>query len=126
MLSGFFIHLLNQKQMAKIIFFLWLLSGKVQPKLDKYGYQDYNEGRKLYVMGVDSFLYKGEIINYIRTNELVYNEDFSDKNGRLEIFEPIDTVVMSYNNVDMTFPVFKHKRRHYVIDNYFKTKIYLK
>ena len=112
--------------MHKIIFLFWLLSGKVQPKLDGNGYQDYNDGRKLYIMGTDSVLYKGEILHYIRTKNLVYNEDLSDDNGRIEPVQAIDTIVMSDNGTDKAFPIYKEKRKHYVIDQYFKTKIYLK
>jgi hypothetical protein len=112
--------------MAKIIFLFWLLSGKVQPKFDGNGYRDYNDGRKLYIVGTDSVLYKGEVLNYIRTKKLIYNEGLSDKNGRIKPIQAIDTIVMSDNITDRAFPVYKEKKRLYVIDQYFKTKIYLK
>jgi hypothetical protein len=125
MLSGFFIHP-KSNQMAKIIFMLWLLSGKVQHKLDDLGYRDYCDGRPLYIMDNDSLLYKGEILNFIRTNKLSYNEDLSDRNGRIKPINPIDTIVATLDGQEVDYPLYKNKKGVYVIDKTFKTKIYLK
>lgn len=112
--------------MTKLIFFLWVLTGKVQHKLDAIGYFDYNNGRKLYIMGKDSVLYKGEILNYIRTKRLVYNDDISDKNGRIKRAKAVNTITMKDDDIERDFVVYKEGNKHYVIDPYFKTKIYLK
>ena len=115
--------------MNKIIFLLWMLSGKVQPQYDNYGFRDYNDGRELYHIGKDSFLYKGEVLNYIKTGVLTFNEMYSDKNGRIEEIQPIDTLYYSISRKDtvlVPFPLYKQGKKLYVIDEYSEQKVYLK
>jgi hypothetical protein len=115
--------------MNKIIFLLWLLSGKVCPQYDVFGYRDYGEGRPLYHVGKDSFLYKGEVLNYIRTGKLTYNELLSDKTGREEPeIVAFDTIAYGINKSDtigVDYPLYKKGKRIYCIDPYTKQKIYL-
>lgn len=119
--------------MVKIIFFFWMLSGKVKPQLDTYGYQDYNAGRKLFKTEKDSLLYKGEVLNYIRTGVVYRNECYSDKNGKI-VPRPLAVDTVSYTsgktarkNPDRKkYPVYKDKKGLYVIDYYTECKIYLK
>ena len=115
--------------MNKIIFLLWMLSGKVQPQYDNYGFRDYNDGRELYHIGKDSFLYKGEVLNYIKTGVLKFDERYSDKNGRIEEIQPIDTLYYSISRKDtvlVPFPLYKQGKKLYVIDEYSEQKVYLK
>ena len=128
MLTAFFINLKSNK-MHKIIFLLWMLSGKVQPQYDNYGFRDYNDGRELYHIGKDSFLYKGEVLNYIKTGVLKFDERYSDKNGRIEEIQPIDTLYYSISRKDtvlVPFPLYKQGKKLYVIDEYSEQKVYLK
>lgn len=115
--------------MTKIIFMLWLLSGKAQYQYDKANFLDYDKGRKLYVVDGNVGMYKGEVLNYIRTKQMVYNENFSDKNGRIVAKdESIGTLKMCEKGTTETkdFEVFKDRKGTYVIDKYFNTKIYIK
>lgn len=118
--------------MTKIIFFLWLLSGKVEKQHDSFGYLDYDDGRKLYTIQVSptikrTNIYKGEILNFIRTGAWVTNGEFSDKNGRLTKTEfPVDTV--AYKNKEgniKEFLVYGKGKKRYVIDEYLKCKVYI-
>ena len=118
--------------MTKIIFMLWLLSGKVEKQYDSFGYLDYNDGRILYKVQVSPTIiktnvYKGEILNFIRTGSWQSNEDFSDTNGRLtESITPTDT--LHYTNkqgIVKAFPVYGKGKKQYVIDEYLKCKVYI-
>lgn len=56
--------------MYKLIFALWLLSGKVKP-------MDKNDGRTIYTIkskGIEH-AYKSEVIQFIKTKHFEYNED---------------------------------------------------
>jgi len=57
--------------MTKIIFIWWLVNGTLTPVGE-------HEGRIIYHLVKDEvvaeFLYKEEIINYIETDEIVYND----------------------------------------------------
>ena len=58
--------------MSKLIFVWFLMNGTVTPAGE-------HEGHKLYTMWfkdgkVADHMYKGEVINYIKTKELVYDE----------------------------------------------------
>lgn len=118
--------------MIKIIFILWMLSGKVKEQPDAFGYINYNDGRKLYTIQVSPTIkrthaYKGEILNFIRTGAWLNNEEFSDKNGRVTKPElPVDTVC--YKNKEgntKVFLVYGKGKKRYVIDEYLKCKVYI-
>jgi hypothetical protein len=117
--------------MTKIIFLLWLLSGKVQTQYDTYGYKDFNDGRELYTIEVSETVtrthaYKGEILNFIRTGVWQDNEDFSDNNGRITEPEmPVDTLYYKYKGVDKAFEVYGKGKKQYIIDDYLKCKVYI-
>ena len=60
--------------MSKIIFIWWLLNGTITPAGE-------HEGHKLYTVWfadgkVADHMYKGEILHYIETKELEYNEEY--------------------------------------------------
>jgi hypothetical protein len=118
--------------MVKVIFFFWMLSGKVQIQYDYYGVRNMHEGRQLYKMGNDSLLYKGEILNYIRTGVLHNNEMYSDKNGKVEdkpvVYDTISYFISKSNRVrEIKYPLYrKGKKKWYVIDPYTERRIYLK
>lgn len=119
--------------MTKIIFMLWLLSGKVQVQKDNFGYTDYNDGRILYKVQVSPTIirtnaYKGEILNFIRTGSWQDNEDFSDTNGRIaEDKQPVDTICYRGTQGDTKlYYVYGEGKKRYVIDEYLKCKIYIK
>lgn len=61
--------------MQTLIFLLWILSGKVTPS-------EQHEGRQMYNLIVKDrtveMMYKGEILNYIATDSIQFNEDFQD------------------------------------------------
>ena len=118
--------------MVKIIFFFWMLSGKVQYQYDSYGVRNMDQGRQLYAMGKNSRLYKGEILNYIRTGVLHINEMYSDRNGKIKNAEIIyDTLSYNISTSDHTKKVNyslyrKGKKKWYVIDPFTERKIFLK
>jgi len=118
--------------MTKIILLLWLLSGKVEKQYDSFGYLDYNDGCVLYKVQVSPTIkktnvYKGEILNFIRTGSWQTNENFSDTNGRLtEDKQPIDTI--SYRGIQgdiKSFLVYEEGKKRYVIDEHLKCKVYI-
>lgn len=125
---------LHQKtnHMTKIIFLLWLLSGKVQVQKDGFGFNDYNDGRLLYTVEVSPTVtrvsaYKGEILNFIRTKSWQDNEDFSDDNGRItEPNKPIGTVEYSHKGKLKSYPLYADGKKRYIIDEYLKVRVYLK
>lgn len=59
--------------MSKLVFIWWLLNGTVTPAGE-------HEGHKLYTLWfneenkVADHMYKGEVMNYIKTGKLVYDE----------------------------------------------------
>ena len=60
--------------MSKLIFLWWLLNGTITPAGE-------NDGHKLYTVWfadgkVADHMYRGEILHYIQTKELEYNEDY--------------------------------------------------
>jgi hypothetical protein len=60
--------------MSKIVFLWWLLNGTITPAGE-------HEGHKLYTVWfadgkVADHMYRGEILHYIQTKELEYNEDY--------------------------------------------------
>lgn len=60
--------------MSKIVFMWWLLNGTITPAGE-------HEGHKLYTVWfadgkVADHMYRGEILHYIETKELEYNEDY--------------------------------------------------
>ena len=60
--------------MSKLIFLWWLLNGTITPAGE-------HEGHKLYTLWfadgkVADHMYRGEILHYIATNKLEYNEDY--------------------------------------------------
>jgi len=60
--------------MSKIVFLWWLLNGTITPAGE-------HEGHKLYTVWfadgkVADYMYRGEILHYIQTKELEYNEDY--------------------------------------------------
>ena len=118
--------------MTKFIFFLWLLSGKVQVQKDGFGFNDFNDGRLLYTVQVSPTVtrinaYKGEILNYIRRKSWQDNENFSDNNGRItEPDKPIGTVEYSHNGKIKSYPLYADGKKRYVIDDYLKVRVYLK
>jgi hypothetical protein len=57
---------------------------------------------------------------------LVYNDDISDKNGRIKRAKAVNTIIVKDDDIERDFVVYKEGNKHYVIDPYFKTKIYLK
>jgi hypothetical protein len=124
--------LLKTNHMTKVIFLLWLLSGKVQPQYDAFGVLDMHEGRQLYTMGKHTSLYKGEVLNYIRTGVLHANEMYSDVNGKV-MDAPIvyDTLTYYISKKDKTkkttYLLYREgKKKWYVIDPYTERKVYLK
>jgi hypothetical protein len=66
--------------MSKIVFVWWLLNGTVTPAGE-------HEGHKLYTLWfkeenkVCDYMYKGEIIHYIETNDLEYDESYEFDTG---------------------------------------------
>lgn len=118
--------------MYKIIFLLWLLSGKVQVQKDKFGFNDYNEGRPLYKLVISpsdtqTYLYKGEILNYIRNKKIEINEDLSDINGKpIDPIYAVDTLFYDHKGITKAFPLYADGKRRYVIDEHLKVKVYLK
>ena len=115
--------------MVRIFFFFWMLSGKVKPQYDNYGYRDFDKGRPLYHLEKDSFLYKGEVLNYIKTGVVKYDVRYSDRSGKIaSVRTPFDTIAYSINKSDtvlLNFPIYKKRKRVYCIDPYTEQKIYL-
>ena len=118
--------------MTKVIFLLWLLSGKVQIEKDGFGFNDYCDGRLLYSVEVSPSIkknraYKGEILYFIRTKSWQDNEKFSDDNGRLtEPKKPVGTVYYMSNGKTKSYPLYADGKKRYVIDEYLKVRVYLK
>lgn len=72
--------------MSKIIFMWWLLNGTITPAGE-------HEGHKMYTLWfkeenkVADYMYKGEILHYIETKELVYDEELEYQSLKEEIIE---------------------------------------
>lgn len=79
--------------MSKIIFIWWLVNGTLTPAGE-------HEGHKLYTLWfkeenkVADHMYKGEVMNYIKTGELVYDESLEFESLK----EDIDEEVFYTNN----------------------------
>ncbi len=118
--------------MVKIIFMLWMLSGKVQPQYDAFGVKDMHQGRQLFKMGKHTSLYKGEILNYIRTGVIYTNEMYSDKNGKVQdapiVYDTLTYYISKEDHTkENTYLLYrKGKKKWYVIDPYTERRIYLK
>lgn len=71
--------------MSKLIFLWWLLNGTITPAGE-------HEGHKMYTVWfadgkVADYAYKGEILNYIKTKEFVYDEELEYESLKEEIDE---------------------------------------
>ncbi len=79
--------------MSKIVFIWWLVNGTLTPAGE-------HEGHKLYTLWfkeenkVADHMYKGEVMNYIKTGELVYDESLEFESLK----EDIDEEVFYTNN----------------------------
>ena len=79
--------------MSKIVFIWWLVNGTLTPAGE-------HEGHKLYTLWfkeenkVADHMYKGEVMNYIKTGELVYDESLEFESLK----EDLDEEVFYTNN----------------------------
>jgi hypothetical protein len=106
-----------------------MLSGKVSYQYAESNYRLYDKGRNMYSFAGKTNLYKGEVLNYIRNKQLIYNENFSDKTGKL--IDPqvaVDTLLITDNETskEKKVPLYKEGKKYYIIEDYMDTRVYMK